>query len=500
MRGNYRSVQGLIGPAVRIFKAGCLLGFLATIFLAWHSRGLENPAWEGSHAGLRSSLLPECQLWGNNPLRWELSGVLDRRSHPLRNGGSPASPGWPSALDNLHGSWVVTRPQGAFCGESSGFSEASNQGFSLAEVIPTEDLGPLVGTRQDVFGQVRPWASLLPSDAEDFLKIPNGLGQGVEGLCGILAKVGGEFQKLEKLPRDLEWSTDSVGGEWARALKGVNPGKIPWVSTLALMALDASPSEIAQFHRSFHRISRSILKGLPKDDPPGEKDLSELLARLHCQLFTGGYDQSATDVRWVVQFGRYNCVSASILLLDLCRALGWDCRAVEWPSHLACRVAGPGVRWEVELTIPPALWPERAPVRMIGNTEAEFSPQSQWRPRVLSDSQVVAVVYYNKALELLAEGQFRQAFEAQLASVWWDPQNAFARANLVAIMNNWAVQKVREGRPQEALVLLELAGQLAPGFHPVETNLRFLRQSSYLEGHQPSRKDSDRKMGSKGGN
>ncbi len=408
--------------------------------------------------------------------------------------------GWPPALESVHGSWVVTKLQEAFRGEFSCFSEGPTLGFSAAQVIPTEDLGPLVGGRGDVFGQVRPWASFFRPSQEEFLKLPNGLDQGVEGLCGILAKIGGEFQKLENHPRDMDWFTDSDGGGWARSLKGVRPRKIPWVSTLALMALDASPSEIAQFRRSFYQVSRSILKGLPKDGPPGEKDLSELLARLHCHLFTGGYDQAATDVRWVVESGRYNCVSASILLLDLCRELGWDCRAVEWPSHLACRVAGAGVRWEVELTIPPALWREHVPVRKIGNGEAEFSPQSQWRPRVLSDFQVVAVVYYNKALELLAEGQYPQAFEAQLASVWWDPQNAFARTNLVAIMNNWAVQKVREGRPQEALVLLELAAQLAPGFHPVETNLRFLRQSSNLEGYQPSRKDSDRKMGTRGGN
>jgi len=394
----------------------------------------------------------------------------------------------------------VTKPQGAFGGGSSGFSEGHPRGFSAAQVIPTGDLGPLVGRRQDVFGQFRPWVPFFPPAQEEFLKLPNCLDRSVEGVCRIVAKIGGEFPKLEKSPGDFEWSPDSDGGQYARSLKGVKSDKIPWVSTLALMALEASPSEIAQFHRSFHRISQSILKGLPKDDPPGEKDLSELLARLHSQLFTGGYDQSATDVRWVVQSGRYNCVSASILFLDLCRALGWDCRAVEWPSHLACRVAGLGGEWEVELTIPPTLWQEHAPVRKIRDREAEFSPQSHWQPRVLSDSQVVAVVYYNKALELLAEGQYRRALEAQLASVWWDPQNAFARANLVAIMNNWAVQKVREGRPQDAFVLLELAAQLAPGFHPVETNLRFLRQSSRLELYQPSTEDSDRKMGSQGEN
>jgi tetratricopeptide (TPR) repeat protein len=401
----------------------------------------------------------------------------------------------PQALGDSQSLWVVAKANAAFRGEVERRSDSSTKGPSSGGVVPGLHLASGAGEEHAVFEPGFLGISLfLPGRKEDLRLVEEGL-SAAKDFCGMIARIAGEWPDWAGGLRGSDWSEG-----WVSDLIGKPAGqpglrKAPWMCSLALLALEAKPEELSEFHRTFRRLSGPILEGLPTDRPPGQEDLSELLSRLHLRVFVGGYDPGATDPRHAIQSGRYNCVSGTLLFLDLCRELGWHCQAVEWPNHLACRVTGPNLQWEVELTLPPSLWQQQPVVRevdpMASGTKLETVPiETNPRPRILADRQVVAVVYYNRALELLAEGRYREALEAQVASVWWDPENPYAWANLVAILNNWAVQKVREGKPEEALGLLELAAQLLPGFHPVETNLRFLRQTSWMKLRQPNPKYS----------
>ena len=73
---------------------------------------------------------------------------------------------------------------------------------------------------------------------------------------------------------------------------------------------------------------------------------------LHRQVLRGGYDLAYTDLRRVLDDGRFNCVSATVLLNYLAGQFGLDCRGLEMPGHAMTRVRLPDGVLDVETTCP----------------------------------------------------------------------------------------------------------------------------------------------------
>jgi tetratricopeptide (TPR) repeat protein len=185
--------------------------------------------------------------------------------------------------------------------------------------------------------------------------------------------------------------------------------------------------------------------------------LRALRAALHRQLLSGEYRAEASDLRIALTRGDFNCLSSLAIYFDLCRAADLDVQIWLGRGHV-CLCAGD------EMVIEPgsALW--------------KTGPGGE-RPdgRPLTPIELLGKLYYNRGVGLLQEGRFAEGLELLEHSVALDPQDADARANLVAGLNNWAVEHYRARRYDEAAPLIEQGLRLDPAFGPLLANERLVR-------------------------
>ena len=74
----------------------------------------------------------------------------------------------------------------------------------------------------------------------------------------------------------------------------------------------------------------------PLDGKPA-KQAEAIFEFMHRQILHGGYDLGHTDLRRVLNDGRFNCVSATVLFNYLAGELGLDCRGAATPGHVISR-------------------------------------------------------------------------------------------------------------------------------------------------------------------
>jgi tetratricopeptide (TPR) repeat protein len=90
--------------------------------------------------------------------------------------------------------------------------------------------------------------------------------------------------------------------------------------------------------------------------------------------------------------------------------------------------------------------------------------------RELTDVQLVAKLYYNRAIESLGRREFEPALEAAHHSCRLDDRHVAARDNLIAVINNWALQLATQQRYEEALMLIATGLRDCPHSDLLATN------------------------------
>ncbi len=210
---------------------------------------------------------------------------------------------------------------------------------------------------------------------------------------------------------------------------------------------------------------------------------------LHERILRGGYDLACTDLRRVLDEGRFNCISATVLFNYLAGALGLDCRGLEMPGHAMSRVLLPAGALDVETTcpqwfstgrsnaaVPPgAPSPERADALCLHASSSGAAASSdrqadRSKAREVTPSQMAAMIYYNRGVDLLAERRFAEAAVANAKALRLDPHNATARGNLLATINNWSIELGNTGHFAEAVDLLRQGLALDPRFEAFGQN------------------------------
>ena len=73
---------------------------------------------------------------------------------------------------------------------------------------------------------------------------------------------------------------------------------------------------------------------------------------MHRRVLRGGYDLAYTDLRRVLDEGRFNCISATVLFNYLAGQCGLECRGLEMPGHAMSRVLLADGPVDVETTCP----------------------------------------------------------------------------------------------------------------------------------------------------
>src|SRR5260370_41456120 len=92
--------------------------------------------------------------------------------------------------------------------------------------------------------------------------------------------------------------------------------------------------------------------------------------------------------------------------------------------------------------------------------------------REIGAAALVAVIYYNRGVDLLHENRFAEAVSVNVRALQLDPENENAAGNLLASINNWALSLCAEGEYAEAAELLARGMGITPHHEPFHTNPR----------------------------
>jgi tetratricopeptide (TPR) repeat protein len=76
------------------------------------------------------------------------------------------------------------------------------------------------------------------------------------------------------------------------------------------------------------------------------------------------------------------------------------------------------------------------------------------KAREVSAIQLAAMIYYNLGVDFLGEKRFDEAIHATAKALRLDPNNATARGNLLAAINNGSIELGNQGKFAEAVDLL----------------------------------------------
>jgi tetratricopeptide (TPR) repeat protein len=201
-----------------------------------------------------------------------------------------------------------------------------------------------------------------------------------------------------------------------------------------------------------------LLSSLPTSEPWNQ--LEAIHEALHEQLLIGKYDAAASDLRLTLDHGDFNCLSSLAVYLDLCQACELPVQIWLARGHVFLRAAGEGGAVDIEPGTPE--WDSRAMIRRSGL-------------RRISLVELLGKFFYNRGVELLKAQQFAEGIELLRISLDLDPEDFDARANLVAGLNNWAVDYLRTGRYDDAAGLIEQGLFFDPGFAPLIANEQLVR-------------------------
>ncbi|MGC3966631.1 MAG: tetratricopeptide repeat protein [Pirellulales bacterium] len=215
----------------------------------------------------------------------------------------------------------------------------------------------------------------------------------------------------------------------------------------------------------------------------GERDKARaILEYLHHRVLTGGFVETSTTLDKPLEVGTFNCISSVILFRCLAERFGLSAYGVETPGHAYAMVKTSGGLIVVQTTCRDwfaaagDLETERSLLRQtIGATAADASAKAA-TPRRLSDVGLLAVVYFNRGVDLLEAGRHDAALAANQTALRLDAANTAARANLLATVNNWSLDLSRGGDFAKALRLLETGLEYAPEYELFHENLVALHQ------------------------
>lgn len=215
----------------------------------------------------------------------------------------------------------------------------------------------------------------------------------------------------------------------------------------------------SQFEELSARIAPQSLRHLPV-----KERLCALHARLHAEILVGEYRKEASDLTLAISRGDYNCLSATAMYWDLAREAGWELEIWSLPGHVFLRCP------QQDVTINPAAQDWTAAIA------AARDVSSATVARKLTPQQLVGKFYYNRGLLALERRDYVEGIQCLRQSLALDPQDKEARVNLLAGLNNWAVELCRQERYASAHALLCQGLAINPDFAPLVSNERSVRE------------------------
>jgi tetratricopeptide (TPR) repeat protein len=212
------------------------------------------------------------------------------------------------------------------------------------------------------------------------------------------------------------------------------------------------------FERRTALLDDLRLNELPAD-PPSSR-LTAIHAALHKTLLTGDYHAGGSDLRLALAHGDFNCLSSLAIYFDLCEAAGLKVEIWQQRGHVFLRSGSGGS----EISIEPGARECAAP-RAVRHSQA----------RRITPIELLGKFYYNRGVQLLQDRRFADGLDLLRTSATLDPGDSDARANIVAGLNNWAVERCQSQRYDQAAALIQRGLALDPTFAPLVANEQLVR-------------------------
>ena len=264
---------------------------------------------------------------------------------------------------------------------------------------------------------------------------------------------------LELPPREARMLADPIDGTFQQFS----------LIEAALVASGVEPDQ--ELHHDLERYAawRRQARQICRRETSQLGQAQALFEFLHREILFGGYDARATELTRTFDEGTFNCASASLLFTALATDCGLTVHAVERPRHAMCALYINGQRTVIETTCPN--WFQLSPDMRRDAERAVVArttvPERPTAAREISPAELVAVIYYNRGVDLLQEMQYAAAVSVNLRALRLDPDNETAFGNLLASINNWSLALC-----EEAAALLTRGLTLAPDHEPFHANQR----------------------------
>ena len=224
-----------------------------------------------------------------------------------------------------------------------------------------------------------------------------------------------------------------------------------------------------------------------------------LFEAMHREILTQPYSIDCTELSKVMKTGHFNCVSATVLFNCLAEKAGLDVCALEMPGHALSQVKfANGVVMKIETTCPtwfdlqsdkermmatqrvvapaPAIPNPATAQNVAAPPEVVAEAELPANLREISPVQLVATIYYNQGVDLLTKECFPEAAAANIKALYLDKDNKQAWLNLLASLNNWALELALAKSQQYdvATVILDQGVSLDPTYDKFRSNQIFV--------------------------
>lgn len=247
----------------------------------------------------------------------------------------------------------------------------------------------------------------------------------------------------------------------ARLFADVSDGNIDGQSTLEAGLIAVGFSDHAQ--RAHYLDQWEALLQETLELPGGRRDPEALFDWLHRRVLRGGYARESDSPVETLRAGRFNCLSASWLYLDLCRRHGHAARPVATDGHVRIRLLAKPRR-DIETTCPQ--W-NHACIEIPSPSDAKWQP--------LNDAQWLGKTYFNRATRSLHQRQWQTAIQWANVACRLDPSDRAAAENRLAALNNWALEACDCGDFTTGLRLIRQGLDLAPDYQPLLASYRYIQ-------------------------
>lgn len=249
---------------------------------------------------------------------------------------------------------------------------------------------------------------------------------------------------------------------------------------------------LLRYRRKAAALYEQLSRSLDAAAPPRERS-EAIFDFMHRRILRGGYELKNTDLRQALDGGRFNCVTATVLFNYLAGRSGIECRGLQMPGHAMSRLVLPDGPLDVETTCPRWFQVKDDPQRRaaaVSQTIGAKSAGDSSNAREVAPLQLAAMIYYNRGVDLLADNRYAEAVAANVKALRLDPANETARGNLLAAINNWAIELGNRGEFAKAVGLLREGMSLDANFAAFSQNFihihrqwaeRLCRQRRYDE-------------------